>query len=80
MTSHRPKIILGTEPTILPGEAVSASDVPCDLAAPVFSADRLSQPDVAGAQIDPVHRELIQVGYNAAMQGHAPSLVMPSII
>lgn len=26
----------------------------------------------AGAQIDPFDRELIQIGYNAALQGHAP--------
>jgi hypothetical protein len=29
-------------------------------------------PFVAAAQIDPVERELIQVGYNAALQGHPP--------
>jgi hypothetical protein len=29
-------------------------------------------PFLAAGQIDPVNRELIQVGYNVAMQGHAP--------
>ena len=29
-------------------------------------------PLVASAQIDPVRRDLIQAGYNAALQGHAP--------
>lgn len=29
-------------------------------------------PSVANAQIDPVPRELIQLGYNAAMEGHPP--------
>ena len=29
-------------------------------------------PLVAGGQIDPVQRQLIQLGYNAALEGHAP--------
>jgi len=32
----------------------------------------LSTPFFAGAQIDPVKRDLIQFGYNQAMEGHAP--------
>jgi len=32
----------------------------------------LFAPVFAGAQIDPVHRDLFQFGYNAAMEGHAP--------
>ncbi len=31
-----------------------------------------SVPDRACGQIDPYHRELVQLGYNAALQGHAP--------
>ena len=30
------------------------------------------RPDVACAQIDPVKRDLIQFGYNHALEGHAP--------
>ena len=29
-------------------------------------------PLVARAQIDPVKRELLQLGYNAAIEGHSP--------
>ena len=32
----------------------------------------LAAPFFAGAQIDPVQRDLIQLGYNQAMEGHAP--------
>jgi len=32
----------------------------------------MSAPFFAGAQIDPVKRDLIQLGYNQAMEGHAP--------
>jgi hypothetical protein len=32
----------------------------------------LSAPFFAGAQIDPVKRDLVQLGYNQAMEGHAP--------
>jgi hypothetical protein len=32
----------------------------------------LSAPTFASAQIDPVKRDLIQLGYNAAFEGHAP--------
>ena len=32
----------------------------------------MSAPFFAGAQIDPVKRDLIQFGYNQAMEGHAP--------
>src|SRR5215510_9780261 len=29
-------------------------------------------PFLASGQIDPIRRDLIQVGYNAALEGHAP--------
>ena len=32
----------------------------------------LFAPFFAGAQIDPVKRDLVQLGYNQAMEGHAP--------
>ena len=32
----------------------------------------LFAPFIAGAQIDPVKRDLVQLGYNQAMEGHAP--------
>jgi hypothetical protein len=56
----------------LPHKSISASGYPVNFLRRLCWLIFLLSPIGLQAQIDPVERELIQVGYNIAMQGHAP--------